>query len=113
MLIKIENLRLRTFIGFQKWEKNKKQDVVINLSILFDGRHAGESDNIEDSVDYKTITKGIIELVEQQSFNLLEKLVTDIGNFVKKDPRIQEVTVTVDKPGALRYTDSVSITETF
>jgi len=112
MIIDIENLRLRTIIGIYDWEKENKQDVIINITIEFDGSRAGESDNIEDTVDYKNITKEIIQYVENGKFNLIEKLVADIGNIVMKDKRILKSTTTVDKPGALRFTDSVSVTNT-
>ena len=112
MIINIENLRLRTIIGIYDWEKENKQDVIINVSLEFDGSDAGSSDDIEDTVDYKSITKKIINHVEDGKFNLIEKLVTDIGNIVMEDKRVLASTVTVDKPGALRFTDSVSITNT-
>ncbi len=110
MIINIENLRLRTIIGIYDWEKENKQDVIINISIEFDGTNAGKSDNIEDTIDYKNITKEIINYVENGKFNLIEKLVTDIGEIIMKDKRVLNSTTTVDKPGALRFTDSVSIT---
>lgn len=110
MIIHIENLRLRTIIGIYDWEKENKQDVIINITIEFDGSAAGKSDNIEDTVDYKSITKEIINYVENGKFNLIEKLVADIGEIVMKDNRIINSTTTVDKPGALRFTDSVSVT---
>ena len=113
MIINIENLRLRTIIGIYKWEKENKQDVIINISIEFDGSAAGKSDSIEDTVDYKTITKKIINYVEDGNFNLIEKMVTGIGEIVMEDKRVILSTITADKPGALRFTDSVSVTETF
>lgn len=112
MIINIENLRLRTIIGIYDWEKENKQDVIINISIEFDGSDAGISDNIEDTINYKSITKEIINYVENSKFNLIEKLVTDIGEIIMKDKRILMSTTTVDKPGALRFTDSVSVTNT-
>jgi len=112
MIIDIENLRLRTIIGIYDWEKENKQDVIINIAIEFDGSNAGESDKIEDTIDYKSVTKEIINYVENGKFNLIEKLVTDIGKIVMKDKRILMSTTTVDKPGALRFTDSVSVTNT-
>lgn len=110
MIIKIENLKLRTYIGIYDWEKENVQDVVINIEMEFDGSKAGESDNIEDTINYKKITKEIINYVESGKFNLLEKLVTNIGELIMKDDRVLKSTIRVDKPGALRFTDSVSVT---
>ncbi len=109
MILKIENLRLRTIIGINDWERTQKQEVVINLEAEFDGSKAGETDRIEDTVDYKKMNKRIIGVVESSQFFLLEKLVDTILKLVMEDPKIRRAKVKVDKPQALRFADSVSI----
>ena len=110
MIIRIENLRLRTIIGVFDWEKEKKQDVIINVEMEFDGSKAAETDNLEDTVDYKLLNKNIIEFVEQGNFNLIERMVNGIGEIILRDKRISKATVRADKPKALRFADSVSVT---
>lgn len=112
MIIKIENLKLRTIIGVFDWEKRTKQDVTINIEIEFDGEKAGKSDDIKDTVDYKSLNKKIVSYVEKNNFNLLEKMVVCIGSLIIEDTKIKKATVKVDKPGALRFAESVSITHT-
>ena len=112
MIIRIENLRLRTIVGIYDWEKKRRQDLVINVEIRFDGGAAGVSDSIDDTVDYKAINRKIIEFVEKNEFNLLERIARGVRDIVFEDPRALEVSVRVGKPGALRFADSVSVTET-
>ena len=112
MIIKIENLKLRTIVGIYDWEKEKKQDVIINVEIEFDGSKAIETDSIDDTIDYKTITKEIIDMVEGREFNLIEKIAGDAMKIVLRNDKVQKASVRVDKPGALRFTDTVSVTET-
>ena len=109
MIVKIKNLRLRTIIGIYDWERTELQDVIINAEIEFDGKAASASDKIEDTVDYKKINKKIIETVESSRFLLLEKLAQTILNTILKDKKVKRAKVEVDKPGALRFTDSVSV----
>ena len=109
MIIRIKNLRLRTIIGINDWERNCKQDIIINVKMEFDGNEAAHSDNIEDTVNYKTITKQIISEVESSNFNLLEKLAHHILKIVMEHENVKRAAVTVDKPQALRFADSVSI----
>ena len=109
MILRIENIRLRTIVGIYEWEKKSKQDVIINVELEFDGASAIKSDNIKDSVNYKTINKQIITLVENTNFDLIEKIAGDVLDIVMKDTKVQKATVKVDKPGALRFTDSVSV----
>jgi len=112
MIIKIENLKLRTIVGIYDWEKEKKQDVIINIDLEFDGTKAIETDSIDDTIDYKTITKEIIEMVEGQEFNLIERIAGDAMKIVMRNDKVQKASVRVDKPGALRFTDTVSVTQT-
>ena len=107
--IRITNLKLRTIIGIYDWERETKQDIVINITINYDARTAGVGDNIKDAIDYKAITKTIIKKVEGSSFFLLEKLAKTILDLVMDNHLIKDATVRVDKPLALRFADSVSV----
>jgi FolB domain-containing protein len=109
MLIRIKNLRLRTVIGVFDWEREHQQDVIINIELKFDGSAAAASDALDDTIDYKALKKRIMAEVEQSSYQLLEKLAGRILEIVMDEPRIDAATVEVDKPSALRFTDSVSV----
>lgn len=110
LTIRITNLRLRTFIGFNEEELEKRQDVVINVRFDYAAEKAADSDDVDYAVNYRTVTKQIIALVEGRKFLLLEKLTADILELVMQNPLIQAAEVQVDKPHALRFADSVSAT---
>ncbi len=112
MIIKIENLKLRTIVGIYEWEKENKQDIVINVEIEFDGTKAIETDDIADTIDYKSITKKIITMVEESEFNLIERIAGEAIKIIMENEKVEKASVRVDKPGALRFTDSVSVTQT-
>lgn len=107
--IRITNLKLRAVIGTNDWERDRRQDVVINIRIDFDAAKASGTDRIEDTIDYKALTKRIIQEVESSNFFLLEKLAKLILNIIMENPSVQEAAVRVDKPLALRFADSVSV----
>ncbi|WP_037054184.1 dihydroneopterin triphosphate 2'-epimerase [Rheinheimera baltica] len=109
-IIQIKNLRLRTFIGIKDDEINNKQDVVINAKIHYSAADAANSDNMENALNYRTITKKIIALVEQQRFSLLEKLTADVLAIASEHASVRYAEVEIDKPHALRFADSVSLT---
>lgn len=110
MIIRIKNLRLRAVIGLNDWERKVQQDLTINIEMGFDGEKAGVSDDIGDTVDYKALKKRIRSEVEASHYKLLEALGTHILNIVMDDARVQRASVEVDKPHALRFADSVSVT---
>jgi D-erythro-7,8-dihydroneopterin triphosphate epimerase len=108
--IRITNLRLRTYIGFNPDEREKPQDVVINVIISHRLDPAAAIDEVEAALDYKVITKRIISLVENGRFLLLEKLTHDVLTICAEHRDVVHAEVTIDKPHALRFADSVSIT---
>lgn len=107
--IHIKNLRLRTFIGFNEEEKTKKQDVIVNIILRYDATTASVSDSVDDACNYKVLTKKIIALVEERSFDLLEKMSGDIIHLIATEEKVLEASVEIDKPHALRFADSVSV----
>lgn len=108
--IQVKDLRLRTFIGINVDEINNKQDVLINLNILYPAVAAVQGNVIEQALNYRTITKAIIQHVEGNSFALLERLTQEILDLVMAHPAVSYAEVEVDKPHALRFAESVSIT---
>jgi D-erythro-7,8-dihydroneopterin triphosphate epimerase len=108
--INIKNLRLRTFIGFNPEEKTKKQDVVLNIRISYLPNPSVLDDEVESALNYKTITKKVIQQVEEGRFLLLEKLVSDVLGTCSEHPDVMHASVTIDKPHALRFAESVSLT---
>ncbi len=112
MIVRIKNLRTRVIIGINDWEKDHKQDIIINAAIEFDGMKAAHSDDITDTVDYKTIKKRILERIENTHFALLEKMAFFILNIIHEEEKVIWASVEVDKPLALRFADSVSIAVT-
>lgn len=107
--INISNLRLRTYIGFNPEEKSKQQDVVINAEIRYRADKALISDDADDALNYRTITKRMIHHIEQGRFHLLEKLTADLLAIATESEMVIFAEVKVDKPQALRFADSVSV----
>ncbi|MBF0629148.1 MAG: dihydroneopterin aldolase [Magnetococcales bacterium] len=105
----IRDLRVHCVIGIQEWERLTRQEVCINLELCTDTRQAGKSDRIDDTVDYKTLTKQIIAHAEGAGCFLVEALAEQIAQLCLQHPRIQSVRVAVEKPGALRFTRSVGV----
>ncbi len=107
--IRIKNLLLRGIIGVNEDERINKQDISINLTLFTDFRQAALSDNIDDAVNYRSITKRVIKHVEDSADFLVEKLVTDISNIILTEFDVERVIVRVEKPGALRFAESVGV----
>ncbi|MGM3387770.1 dihydroneopterin triphosphate 2'-epimerase [Stutzerimonas stutzeri] len=108
--IRIKDLRLRTYIGINDDEIRNKQDVVINIEVLYPARNAVRANDIENALNYRTLTKAVIAHVENNRFSLLERMTQELLDLVMREPSVCHAQVEVDKPHALRFADSVSIT---
>lgn len=109
--IQIKDLVVPGIVGIKPDERVNPQNVLINATLWVDTRPAATSDDIVDAVNYRTVTKAMIAHVESGEPMLVERLVAELAAIaLGSDERIQEVDVTVEKPGALRHADSVGIT---
>jgi FolB domain-containing protein len=105
----IKDLRLRTIIGFNDIETKEKQDVVITVCYKYNAQKAIEADDVKFGFNYKSLTKKIIAFVENARFKLLEALAQGIFDIVAENKELKDLSVKVEKPGALRFTDNVIV----
>lgn len=107
--IYIRDLLARCIVGIFPEERIKQQDVIFNITLHADLRQAGQSDAIEDTIDYKTVKQNILDHVEQSEYFLVEKLAQAVADICLQESRVARVEVTLDKPGALRFARSVAV----
>ncbi len=105
----IKNLMVRGVIGISDHERKERQDIVVNVVMSADLRKGGESDNIEDCVNYRTVSKEIIKHVEERGRYTVEALAADIAAICLSHDGVQKVKVRIEKPGAVRFSESVGV----
>ena len=108
-IIRIKNLIIPTIIGFNPEERVNLQKVHLNLEIEVDLTNAVNFDQEDAIYNYKTITKAVIAFVSKSKYKLLEKLTYEVLQLVMKDERVIRAKIEIDKPQALRFSDSVSV----
>ena len=106
----IKDLEVEAVIGVYDWEREVRQLISINLEMNFNTKKAGRSDRIDDALNYKNISKCIIELTESSKSKLIENLAQKIAKTVLSEFPVSSVIVMVEKPGALRGSKSVGVT---
>ncbi len=107
--ILIHDLLARGIIGIHDWEREKKQDILINIEMEADCGPAGKSDDFRDAVDYREVAKKTIALAEKSEFYLVERLAEAIAAVCLEDERVTLARVRVEKPGAVRFSRSVGV----
>jgi FolB domain-containing protein len=105
----IHDLLIRGVIGISEREREQPQDILVNIVIFSDIQNAGKSDDVEDSVNYRTIAKKVLAHTEKVQRYTVEALATDIADLVLAEPKVKGVRVRVEKPGAVRFSKSVGV----
>jgi len=105
----IKDLVARGILGINDWEREKIQDIVINIVALADTRNAWKSDLLEDCVDYSALARKARAHAESAGRRTVEALANDIADLCLQDGAVKKVTVRVEKPGAVRFSASVGV----
>ena len=105
----IKNLTARGIIGINDWEREKPQEILINIVIITDLARAGKSDDITDSVNYRTVAKKAIRHAETAERLTVEALAEDIAGLSLAEAGVRGVIVRIEKPGAVRFSESVGV----
>lgn len=107
--IEIRNMRVRAILGINDWEREKKQDIVISIKFAYDAAQAIADDQVDQAVNYKTITKRILSYVEESEYFLIETLTDTLYQMVTNIDGVKKTCVVVEKPHALRFCDNLVV----
>lgn len=105
----IKDLVARGIIGINDWEREKPQEILINIVLFTDLSKAGETDNIDDCINYRTIAKKALFHAENAQRLTVEALAEDLAHICLEEPKVQKVNIRVEKPGAVSFSHSVGV----
>ena len=105
----IEALQIECVIGIYAWERPIKQPIVLDLEMAFDNRIPAASDNIEHTLDYKAVSKRLIQFVSESSFGLVETLAERCCAILLKEFPVTRVRLKLSKVGAVRGAKAVGV----
>lgn len=105
----IEDLRIQTVIGVFDWEREITQTIGLDLQMAFDIGRAAKSDNIADTLDYKSVSKRLIQFVESSEFQLVEALAEHCAQIVLDEFPVNWLRLKLSKPGAVRGSSAVGV----
>ena len=95
----IRAARFPAHIGVTEEERAEAQELVLDISMAFNTRPAGQSDDFSQTVCYTTVVDAV-EQILTRPFHLIEAVAEAIAKQVLVDHPVEEVFVRVAKPGA-------------
>ena len=108
-IVFVHGLRVDAVIGIWDWERQFKQTLVIDLDLGTDIRAAAASESIDDTIDYKSVSKRVARLAEEGAFQLVETLAERIASLLLEDFALPWVRVKVNKKSAVRQARDVGV----
>lgn len=108
-IVFIRELQIETVIGIYDWERKIRQFISIDLDMATDIKKASNSDNIEDTLNYKAVAKRLISFVSESEYELVETLAEKICDIVMTEFNVPWVRLTLHKPGAVSGSRSVGV----
>jgi len=107
--IRIEGLGIYTVIGINEWERQTRQQVILDVEMSWDISEAARSDDINHTLNYKEVAKRLTSLVEASDYGLIEKLAEHCAQVIRDEFDVPWLRLKVSKPGAVRGADNVAV----
>ena len=108
-IVFVRELKIQTVIGIFDWERAIRQTVVLDLEMASDIAKAGRNDNIDDALNYKSVSDRITAFVEASQFQLVETMAEKIAALVMDEFSVPWVRLRLGKPGALPNARDVGV----
>ncbi|HEY3858793.1 MAG TPA: dihydroneopterin aldolase [Gammaproteobacteria bacterium] len=108
-IVFIRELKIDTLVGIYEWERRLRQHVILDIEMGTDIAKAAKSDKIEDTLDYKAVSKRVLQFVHDAEYGLVETLAEKVAEIIMQEFLVPWVKITLSKPGAVSSTKSVGI----
>ncbi|HEX7369873.1 MAG TPA: dihydroneopterin aldolase [Rhodanobacteraceae bacterium] len=105
----IEALEVETVIGIYDWERKIRQKVVLDIEMGFDNTKPAASDKIDDTVNYKAVSKRLIAFIDAATFELVETLAERCAAIIREEFDVPWVRLKLSKPGAVTGAKAVGV----
>lgn len=108
-IVYLNELRIDTIIGIYEWERRTKQMIILDVEMGTDISKAAGSDNINDALDYKAVSKRLFEFIGNSEFELVEKLAESTAAILLNEFNIPWCRIRVNKQGAVKGVRDVGV----
>ena len=108
-IVYLRDLRIDTVIGIYGWERRIRQTLVFDLEMSADIARAAASDAIEDTLNYKSVAKRLMQFVGESEFQLVETLAERCAEIIREEYGVRWVRLTLNKKGAVRGASDVGV----
>lgn len=107
--IVVKQLKIAANIGVYPHEKNRLQDLLIDIEVFLKSENINLTDDINKTIDYVYLSSLALKISKMQHFNLIETYGQFLANEILKDERIEKLILNITKPSAIENAHSAQI----
>lgn len=108
-IVYINDLKIDTIIGIYDWERQVRQTISLDLEMGTDIRKAAETDDIQFALNYKAVSKRLIDFIGGSEFLLVETMAEQVAEIIRQEFNVPWLRLRIGKPGAVRGARDVGI----
>lgn len=108
--LQITALAVATRIGVYAWEQQILQQLFIDISIPADFKTT--EDDLAKTIDYEKLCQVVSGYVEAHSFQLIETVANNVALLIKEKFAVNQLTISVSKPHAVKNASNIKVTVT-
>ena len=108
-IVYINDLKIDTIIGIYDWEREVRQIISLDLEMGTDSRQAAATDDIQYALNYKAVSKRLIEFIEGSEFLLVETMAEQVSEIIRQEFKVPWLRLRIGKPGAIRGARDVGV----
>lgn len=105
----VRDLRPRVIVGIEPWEREKRQELSIDIDLAWDISRAAASDDIAHTVNYRAVAKAVQKHAEESAYFLVETLAERLVALIRDEFDVPWVRLRLHKVGAVRFSASVGV----
>jgi len=108
-IIFLYGLEANCVVGVWEWEKQITQKIIVDLEVLADIEKSAASDELKDTLNYKSMAEKVIEMLETTHYQLIETMAEEVAKLILKDYSTTWVKVRINKGGAVKHVKNVGV----
>ncbi|MEM6302637.1 MAG: dihydroneopterin aldolase [Pseudomonadota bacterium] len=108
-IVYIKELRVATVIGVYGWERDVRQELLLDLEMAWNTAVPAKADDVSLALDYASVSNRLIEFANEARFQLIESFAEGVAELLQREFSVTWVQVSVAKPGAVRDAKSVGV----
>jgi dihydroneopterin aldolase len=108
-IVFIQGLKIDAVIGIYDWEREIRQDIVLDIEMSTNVSAAANTDHIDQALNYKDVCDRLSDYVKGTEFQLIETLAEEVCQIIINEFGVEWVKLKLNKGEAVTDASGVGV----